>query len=1501
MKFFNTVEIIRFENLSRHLGQLSKGVLVSFFTFAGYGLAKRLGGKVSSETQIVDSPAQARSLASQKSPHPMISQISQISSPVSEPKETPREKTPQKKSVSRSGLKLEGQHAAYKHHEPSFAKELGISFHEKEAEPTVTTHVIDTEDPKPENFTIIVGEEFRIEIPGFQVGADGKTYFFGSLQATQADGSPLPAWIHLDSPPTPFVPNIIGNVKTGTSHRIVLQKDFAVVAANEAGLQLVNFSDPQHPKIISNLPLSGGFAEDVTIKRDVVLVAEGTGLLLVNISDPKHPKLIGKQILPGHTLGVDIDRRKGVALVAANEAGLQFVNISDTWRPKIISTQALPGNAENVIVQRDVALVAASSAGLQLVNISDTRHPKIISGQALPGIAHIAVQGDIALVTAGKNGLQLMNISNPNSPKLISRQALPGDVYYSTAQGDWALVAAYSAGLQIVDFRLPTLPRIVAQVKLNSDVYSVAVRKNLALIGCRNSLKIIDLKAWAWVLRGIAPGTERGLSKTILIRSQSLPDVIYRKTLHIYSSSRPVIRKTIPGLNVRPGQMLSYRFVSEFVDVVDGVLPFANLEFSQLANDYTLPSWLSVNYEPMLSSLTLPESVWGLTVNRDIAFAAAGTGGLRLVNISDAQHPIHIGSQSLPGFAGRVTIQGDIALVAASSAGLQVVDISNPQHPKNISHLIGDTRGIAIQGTVALVAAGRAGLKLVNITNPKHPQLISVQVPPGSANDVAIRGNVAFVAASSTGLQLVNISNPQHPEHIGSQSLLGFTQHVTVQGNLALVTASGNGLHLVNVSNPLHPKYISSPTLLNGASDVAVEGSVALVVSSQGLQLINIHRSQYPAIIDSIDTIGIAYSVTIRDNIAFVGTSTGLNIIQYGLSGAVLRGQPNKADHKNYYIVIAATNFDGVVGNTTFRISVNNPPVWQAPIAVKMVNVGQVVSFQLAEDVFWDEDNDSLTFTPSLSNGKRLPNWITFFADGQIFTIIPSPNNRGRYNVSVTVDDGYFGKAQAWFSLIVPTRKPVKESDIPSQNAFIWRLFELLVSGSTFKDLDGDELTYRAQLKGARALPEWLHFDNTTCRTSCHFHGQPGVTDVNDLEIELIAASTGGEISAGFTISVKTSTLFQDLATYYSASGGGLVVISLLLRLVRWYKMRQMNSSDVFEIGTDVGLEEEKDTQKQGVEIALKNLSQSVEERKTSLIAQQVHQYRQQVLQYAKQHLLSVVEIAYPWKVIKKIVDELEIRTMHKLNYQDIFTWNEALQQLLQLVIETETGRGYSIMKSNKEELLAQISKIEKYINLNKKYGIAIKHQLQLCREALVSMDDTDSLQDNLSCRDSEMLVDVIKTMIAPPYGIVRLMYQISNIPAGWYPLFIQLCRLAEEAVANGKKLADLQSRLSQQKDWRFVYAGVCLLGRIGRESQDEKIQKQVIDGVQGQTHGLTYYQHYQGFWGKYSLRVDKPSAWIRECARAEISRMRPDSMEIDDEVGGITMQPLAQPLLRIQ
>ncbi len=90
---------------------------------------------------------------------------------------------------------------------------------------------------------------------------------------------------------TPEVPLLIGSADLfGQAERIMLRDGLAFVALGEAGLSVLDLSDPAAPSPLSHLDLH---IEDFAFDGDM-LYGLGNGLFVVDVADPAMPELIGR-------------------------------------------------------------------------------------------------------------------------------------------------------------------------------------------------------------------------------------------------------------------------------------------------------------------------------------------------------------------------------------------------------------------------------------------------------------------------------------------------------------------------------------------------------------------------------------------------------------------------------------------------------------------------------------------------------------------------------------------------------------------------------------------------------------------------------------------------------------------------------------------------------------------------------------------------------------------------------------------------------------------------------------------------------------------------------------------------------------------------------------------------------------------------------------------------------------------------------------------------------
>ena len=216
--------------------------------------------------------------------------------------------------------------------------------------------------------------------------------------------------------------------------------------------------------------------------------------------------------------------------------------------------------------------------------------------------------------------------------------------------------------------------------------------------------------------------------------------------------------------------------------------------------------------------------------------------------------PIPLAAIPIPGFANNVDVSGDLAYVAAGSAGLQVVNVADRTAPAIVASFDtpGNANDVKVVSELAFIADGASGLAILDVSDPLSPLLLGAVDTPGAANDVVVRGNLAFIADGSAGLQVIDVSNPTMPARIGSVSTGGTANGVDVSADMTLaVVAQGSSLRVADIQDPIDPVAIGQVTVGN-ARDVVVRGGVALVADrANSLTSVGLDDPTAPVVLDT--------------------------------------------------------------------------------------------------------------------------------------------------------------------------------------------------------------------------------------------------------------------------------------------------------------------------------------------------------------------------------------------------------------------------------------------------------------------------------------------------------------------------------------------------------------------------------------------------------------------------------------------------------------------------
>jgi hypothetical protein len=237
---------------------------------------------------------------------------------------------------------------------------------------------------------------------------------------------------------------------------------------------------------------------------------------------------------------------------------------------------------------------------------------------------------------------------------------------------------------------------------------------------------------------------------------------------------------------------------------------------------------------------------------------------LEVINVSTPYNPIGVGQVSVGSAASaeEIFVSGNYVYAAAGTKGLKIFDVSDKSNPTYISSYLGwqDVTGIHVVDTIAYLAtayafAGKHGLPIVDVSDPSDPTPLGWFETPAQAEKVFVVWPYAYLLYLDgfvSWLQIINISDPLNPTLTGNfQITFSIATGVFVSERLAYVSgwnwgSPGGGVQIIDVTNPSWPTNVGEFSDSCG-TDIFVSGNYAFLgEGANGLKAIDVSNPSTP-------------------------------------------------------------------------------------------------------------------------------------------------------------------------------------------------------------------------------------------------------------------------------------------------------------------------------------------------------------------------------------------------------------------------------------------------------------------------------------------------------------------------------------------------------------------------------------------------------------------------------------------------------------------------------
>ena len=234
---------------------------------------------------------------------------------------------------------------------------------------------------------------------------------------------------------------------------------------------------------------------------------------------------------------------------------------------------------------------------------------------------------------------------------------------------------------------------------------------------------------------------------------------------------------------------------------------------------------------------------------------AAGSAGLRIVNVSEPTSPIEIGALDTPGSASSVRLVADLAYVADGSSGVRIVDVSDPTAPVELSAFDtpGSARDVEVSGSLALVADLGGGLRILDVSNPAAPVQVG-QHTTQTVYDVEVVGTRAH-AATNRGLRVYDFTVPAYT-FVARTYNSNAAASVETSGSLSFLLTgiyegSWKDLRVIDTA-PQPAVQITSRDVADSTRNLELVGTLAYVVQNDSIPILDVSNPAAPVSVGNV-------------------------------------------------------------------------------------------------------------------------------------------------------------------------------------------------------------------------------------------------------------------------------------------------------------------------------------------------------------------------------------------------------------------------------------------------------------------------------------------------------------------------------------------------------------------------------------------------------------------------------------------------------------------------
>ncbi len=493
------------------------------------------------------------------------------------------------------------------------------------------------------------------------------------------------------------------------------------------------------------------------------------GLLILDISDPVHPEFISCYYLERLIWKIYVKDElvfitHHILNSTISETFVTILDITDLYHPQLVNTFETGYDYENLsICLTDDLLFLSMSSGLCIYDIADLNNPKLLIN--IPDIkpTDMIITDSLVFFTQGRY-FGILDITQILDPELL---CWIGDYDHTKGSIDKINDLVYISGshLEIYNVQDPTEPVLLSEYSFSPTwARDMKVQNEKSYIITYDDLRIIDVTD---PFNPQLAGMYEYIGDAICV-SDSIAAVSIGYDYDTYLG--------VGLFNIENPQNIILK--SEYItSKAQSVYKFN--QYAYIANGYSGLKIVDMGdpYLPVCVSECLQGTcIKKVIVDLEYAYVRADVG-LIILDISDPEIPVQIGIFEVSGYAeiessmSIANYQDYIYFGGDGFDDIYIIDVSDPSNPIYEGELaVNDwSTGIEVYKHHLFVAGYWGGFQIFDLEDPTNPAEVGYY-PMAFAGEITVGSGKAFISGyvsmSGGGIEVFDITDLTNPQHV---------------------------------------------------------------------------------------------------------------------------------------------------------------------------------------------------------------------------------------------------------------------------------------------------------------------------------------------------------------------------------------------------------------------------------------------------------------------------------------------------------------------------------------------------------------------------------------------------------------------------------------------------------------------------------------------------------------------------------------------------------------